>query len=114
MLGWGGNNRVSEITGLDPKTIRQGRIDLQDNLDGFPSERIRREGGRRPPLEKKYPTIAQDLAQLVRSAAPLARQSARADKRDTNNLTVSFYTQQFSSGHPPSQSRRLSILLRFG
>jgi len=52
MLGWGGTKRISEITGIDPKTIRQGRIDLQDNLDGFPRERIRREGGGRPPLEK--------------------------------------------------------------
>lgn len=50
MLGWGGTKRVAELTGLDPKTIRQGRIDLQNNLDGFPSERIRREGGGRPPL----------------------------------------------------------------
>lgn len=53
MLGWGGTKRVAELTGLDPKTIRQGRIDLQNSLDGFPSERIRREGGGRPPLEKK-------------------------------------------------------------
>ena len=53
MLGWGGTKRVAELTGLDPKTIRQGRIDLQNNLDGFPSERIRREGGGRPPLEEK-------------------------------------------------------------
>lgn len=52
MLGWGGTKRVAELTGLDPKTIRQGRIDLQNNLDGFPAERIRREGGGRPPLEK--------------------------------------------------------------
>jgi len=53
MLGWGDTKRVAELTGLDPKTIRQGRIDLQNNLDGFYSERIRREGGGRPPLKKK-------------------------------------------------------------
>ena len=55
MLGWGGTKRISELTGLDPKTIRQGRIDLQSNLDGFPADRIRREGGGRPLLEKTIP-----------------------------------------------------------
>jgi len=53
MLGWGGTKRMADLIDMDPKTIRQGRIDLQNNLDGFPSERIRREGGGRPPLEKK-------------------------------------------------------------
>ena len=52
-LGWGGTKRIAEATGLDPKTIRQGRIDLQQNLDGYFPERVRREGGGRPPLKKR-------------------------------------------------------------
>jgi hypothetical protein len=59
MLGWGGTKRMANLTGMDPKTIRQGRIDLQNNLDGFPSDRIRREGGGRPPLEKKIRTFSE-------------------------------------------------------
>ena len=59
MLGWGGTKRMSNLTGMDPKTVRQGRIDLQNNLDGFPSDRIRREGGGRPSLEKKIRTFSE-------------------------------------------------------
>ncbi len=55
MLGWGGTKRVAEVSGLDPKTIRQGRIDLQHNLDGFPTDRVRRLGAGRPPLKKTTP-----------------------------------------------------------
>jgi hypothetical protein len=56
MLGWGGTKRMANLTGMDPKTIRQARIDLLNNLDGSPSDRIRREGGGRPPLEKTIRT----------------------------------------------------------
>ena len=58
MLGFGGTKRVAELTGIDPKTIRQGRIDLGQGLEDFPPERIRREGGGRPPLEKKIPRFS--------------------------------------------------------
>jgi hypothetical protein len=51
--GWGGDSQVSEITGLDPKTIKRGRDELDDNLEDCPTDRIRREGAGRPPAEKK-------------------------------------------------------------
>ena len=57
MLGHGGTKWVSEITGLDPKTIRQGRLDLQQGLEGCPRERVRRSGGGRPPLKKKTASL---------------------------------------------------------
>jgi len=54
LLGHGGTQWVAGVTGLDPKTIRQGRLDLQQGLAGCaPRERIRRAGGGRPPLKKK-------------------------------------------------------------
>ena len=53
VVGHGGTKWVSGITGLDPKTIRQGRLDLQQGLGGCPPERVRRVGGGRPPMEKK-------------------------------------------------------------
>lgn len=57
MLGHGGIKRIAEITGLDPKTVRQGRIELARNLEEFPhDERVRRPGGGRPRIEKKSPT----------------------------------------------------------
>jgi hypothetical protein len=52
-LGHGGDEHLAEITGLDPKTIRRGRLELADSLDARPVERVRLVGGGRPPAEKK-------------------------------------------------------------
>lgn len=52
VLGRGGTRRVAELSGLDPKTIRQGRIDLSQELSGYPKGRIRRAGAGRPTLKK--------------------------------------------------------------
>ena len=55
-VGHGGVTLLSRITGLDRKTVRRGRNELDNNLKDCPSDRIRREGAGRPPLEKKIPT----------------------------------------------------------
>ena len=52
-MGHGGNVRVSQITGLNVETIRQGRRELADDLAGRPVDRIRVPGGGRPRAEKK-------------------------------------------------------------
>jgi hypothetical protein len=52
-MGHGGDRRLARITGLNVETIRQGRKELARSLEGFPTERIRRSGGGRPPLKKK-------------------------------------------------------------
>ncbi|NOR81084.1 MAG: transposase [Methyloprofundus sp.] len=52
-LGWGGTKRIAELTSLDPKTIRQGRIDLGNNLEEYSLERIRAKGAGRPSLKKR-------------------------------------------------------------
>ena len=54
-LGHGGMRLISEITGLDVNTIRRGRRELEENLQGRPIERVRVPGGGRKPLEKKIP-----------------------------------------------------------
>ena len=54
-LGHGGFQRLSEITGLHPETIRRGRDELQDGLRGRPTDRVRLPGGGRPRVEKKIP-----------------------------------------------------------
>lgn len=52
-LGWGGDQRLSALLGLDPQTVARGRRELlEGDLD---AERIRRAGGGRKPLEKKRP-----------------------------------------------------------
>jgi len=51
--GHGGIKRVSRITGLAEKTIRQGQAELSLDLTGRPTERIRLPGAGRPRAEKK-------------------------------------------------------------
>lgn len=52
-LGHGGFQRIAEITGLHPETIRRGRDELNDHLRTRPADRIRLPGGGRPRVEKK-------------------------------------------------------------
>jgi len=52
-IGHGGDTRVSQITGLDEKTIRRGRDELAASLAARPAERVRPAGGGRPAVEKK-------------------------------------------------------------
>lgn len=54
LLGRGGTKQISELSGLDPKTVRQGRIDLNRQLVDYPDhDRIRRPGGGRPAIKKR-------------------------------------------------------------
>ena len=52
-LGYGGFQRIAEITGLHPETIRRGRDELEDELRNRPADRVRLPGGGRPRAEKK-------------------------------------------------------------
>ena len=54
-FGHGGDTRVAQITGLHVDTIRRGREELDADLDGRPTDRIRNPGAGRPPLKKKTP-----------------------------------------------------------
>ena len=52
-LGHGGFQRISEITGLHPETIRRGRDELSEDLRDRPRTYVRLPGGGRPRVEKK-------------------------------------------------------------
>ena len=52
-LGYGGFQRIAEISGLHPETIRRGRDELNDELRDRPTEQVRLPGGGRPRVEKK-------------------------------------------------------------
>jgi hypothetical protein len=52
-IGHGGDRLLSQITGMDEKTIRRGRWELDASLAERPTDRIRLPGGGRPPVEKK-------------------------------------------------------------
>jgi len=51
--GRGGQKEVSQITGLDEKTISRGQQELSLDLSGRPQDRIRLPGAGRPLAEKK-------------------------------------------------------------
>ena len=65
VLGHGGTKRVATITGMDPKTIRQGRNDLSNGLANCPTDRVRRAGAGRPSIKKKDLTLEEELIGLV-------------------------------------------------
>ena len=48
-----GSERLAQITGMNVNTIRRGRRELNDDLAGRPTDRVRKPGGGRPALEKK-------------------------------------------------------------
>ena len=52
-LGPGADRLLSEITGMDDKTIRRGRQELAASLEGQPTDPVRQPGGGRPPSEKR-------------------------------------------------------------
>ncbi len=52
-IGHGGEQLLSQITGLDQKTIRRGREELAASLAECPPEPVRQPGAGRPPIEKK-------------------------------------------------------------
>jgi len=47
------DRQLGKITGLDEKTIRRGRQEIETELTDLPDDRQRREGGGRPRAEKK-------------------------------------------------------------
>ena len=54
-LGYGGDRLLAQMTGMDEKTIRRGREELDASLANNPPDRVRRVGGGRPAVEKKTP-----------------------------------------------------------
>jgi hypothetical protein len=52
-IGFGGDVRLSQITGLHVDTIRRGREELDADLADRPTDRIRNPGAGRPAVKKK-------------------------------------------------------------
>lgn len=51
--GYGGVRLLSQITGMDEKTIERGQEELKQKLMERPTEQVRLAGGGRSPVEKK-------------------------------------------------------------
>jgi hypothetical protein len=52
-IGYRSLRLLSQITGLDEKTIQRGQAELEQNFAERPTDQIRSEGGGRQPIEKK-------------------------------------------------------------
>ena len=52
-IGHGGIELMKKVTGMDEKTIRRGRRELEAELAGRPTDRVRLAGGGQPAVEKK-------------------------------------------------------------
>jgi hypothetical protein len=55
-IGHGGDTLLSLILGLHVDTIRRGREELDADLAGRPTDRMRNPGAGRPPAKKKIPS----------------------------------------------------------
>lgn len=64
-MGHGGLVKICQITGLSEPTIRRGRAELEEDLQGRPLDRIRLPGAGRPKTEDTQPEIEQVLVNLV-------------------------------------------------
>jgi hypothetical protein len=63
-LGHGGTEYISQVLGVDPKTIRQGQRDLEDLPEG-PSSQIREPGGGRKRKIDDDPKIDEDFRKVL-------------------------------------------------
>ena len=52
-IGHGGIRLLSQITGMDEKTIQRGQQELEQKFAQRPAEQVRLAGGGRPAVEKK-------------------------------------------------------------
>jgi hypothetical protein len=51
--GYGGVRLLSQISGMDEKTIQRGQQEMEQGLIERPTEQVRSAGGGRPRVEKK-------------------------------------------------------------
>jgi len=54
-IGHGGDRFMAAVSGLSVETIRRGRQELDEDLAGRPTDRVRLPGAGQPPIEKKLP-----------------------------------------------------------
>lgn len=62
--GWGGIQKVSQISGVSMNTIRKGIAEIEAN-DDLRRDGIRKEGSGRKSLTEKYPHIKEHILAIV-------------------------------------------------
>lgn len=109
-IGRGGDTVVSEATGISRVTISRGKAEVKDGNMGSPS-RIRKTGGGRKRLIKKYPNIVRDLDIMI---DPLTRGDPENPLRWTCKSTYKLAEALQAKGHQVSQKTVYTLLQEMG
>ena len=72
-VGRGGETLLAQITGLDRRTIRRGRRELQAGLAERPSERVRPPAVGTPPVGRRIRSCCQFLRRCLPPKRPAIR-----------------------------------------
>lgn len=105
-FGRGGITVVSEGTGIDPKTIRKGLLEL-DEEQRAPANRIRRTGGGRKKLTRTHKNLLSDLESLVE---PDSRGDPESPLRWTSKSTYKISEEMKNAGYSICQRTVCSLL----
>ncbi len=109
-FGWGGITLVSEATGIDPKTIRKGLLEL-DEKKPIPANRIRAAGGGRKKLTERHASLLDDLESLV---DPDSRGDPESPLRWTSKNTYKLSEELKKKGYGVCQRTVYSLLTDLG
>jgi len=105
-LDGGGITVVSKGTGIDPKTIRKGLLELGEKQRA-PANRIRRTGGGRKKLTRIHNNLLDDLESLVE---PDSRGDPESPLRWTSKSTYKLSEELKSKGYSVCQRTVCSLL----
>ncbi|MBM6584492.1 hypothetical protein ILT44_30340 [Microvirga sp. BT689] len=111
-IGRGGTQRLAQITGLSPHTIRRGRRELEAGLVDRPTERVRVAGGGRPTREVQDPELPQTLEELLEGETagdPMGRH-AKAKRSSLHHLSHELAV----AGHLASRPTVARLLRQLG
>jgi hypothetical protein len=111
-VGRGGETLLSLITGLDRRTIRRGRRELEAGLVERPTERVRAAGGGRPEREAQDPELLPALEALLApetAGDPMGRR-AKSKRSSLRHLSTALN----AAGHPASRPTVARLLRQLG
>ena len=106
--GHGGIRKLMEITGINRQTIRKGIRELRNGCSQGETDRVRRQGGGRKPLQISDPRVLCDLATIMEEMTAGDPMSAL---RWTNKSTRHLAKQLQMQGHA-IEADTVSRLLR--
>src|SRR6188474_3520655 len=110
-LGDGGIAIVERATGMSRTTIRAGRDEVRNGIDGAAMIQVRRPGGGRPRLEELNPGLISDLESLVE---PVTRGDPESPLRWTTKSTRKLATELTAQGYAVSAQKVGQLLTASG